>query len=177
MMIKLSKENENMIERIQKMDDREWTIKKKTLIKEIQEGRPLYKKFQKQFLFVRSGFTNVMIPKTVYILQDIQFEIADFEDYNQFFLRVVEPNHLTNRIFIDGTLVWIDAEKGSSQPMSYHVNYAKSVYHVKMSKVGKEKIISEAKAEEMLENKEIFCTISGDLAVKESETVNIFQRS
>ena len=177
MMIELNQHDQNMIKQIQKMDDREWAIKKKTLIKEIQEGKPLYKKFTRLFLFVRSGFTNTMTPKTVYILRNIKFEIANFEDYDPYFLRIVEACHLTNRVFIDSTLIYINAFEGSSQPMAYHVGYAKNVYHVKISKVGKEKVISEEKATEMLENKEIFCTLAGDLATKENETVNIFQRS
>ncbi len=166
-----------MIKKIQKMNDDEWVIKKSTLIKEIRQGMPLYKKLRLQFCFVRVGYTNFMSQTTIYILQDLQFEIAEFEDYEAFFMRKVEPAHLTHRIFMDGTLIYINAIEASSQPLCYNVACAKSAYHTKISKVGKPVIITKESAERMLKNKEIFCTLQGDLATSRSQTVNIYQRS
>ena len=162
--------------KIEDMNDEDWVIKKETLLKEIADGRPLYKKVRKTFLFERSGMTSHLQTLTLWFLQDIEFSIENITEFDCLFMRTVEPAKLSNRVFMDGTLVLINAFEGSSQPLSYNTAFLQAM-HIKTKKVGKEVKISKETAEKMRKDGTIFCKLVNDLATNKNEAVKIYQRS
>ena len=112
----------------------------------------------------------------MWFLQDIQFEIPDVEEFHCLFLRIVEAKQLSNRVFMDGTLILINALEGSSQPLSYNTAFLQAM-HIKTKKVGKEVKISKETAEKMRKEGTIFCKLVNDLATEANQEVRIYQRS
>ena len=114
--------------KIEEMNDEEWAIPKSTLLREIAEGRPLFKKLKLKFLFERTGTTSHLQQITMWFLQDIQFEIPDVEEFHCLFMRPVQPKKLSRNVFMDGTLVLINAFEGSSQPLSYNTAFLHAMH-------------------------------------------------
>lgn len=163
-------------EQISKMDDEDWAIPKETLLKEISEGRPVFKKIKLLFLFEREGITSHLQKITMWFTQNIEFSISDVEDFNHLFMRIVQPAKLSRTVFMDGTLIYINMKEGSTQPLSYNVAFLQQM-HIKTKKVGKETKISKETAERMRKDGTIFCKLVNDIATNKNEAVKIYQRS
>ncbi len=160
-------------DKISKMNDEGWTIPKETLLKEITEGSPLFKKLTLKILFNRQNIDKFLNPIQKFITQSISLEIPDIEEYNHLFLRPV-PAQKLGKIWFQGTIVYVNAKEGSSQAMSLHVYHALNSYNVRIRKQGSEEIVSRNQALAMVKSGEVFCTMSDNIPTRQSEAVKSF---
>jgi len=144
------------------IDDSLWRISLKEAMEEPFQVSPLVKKALVTICMVRSAYDSRLMPISAIFIQDVEFEVPDIEEFQPYYLRVINPR-IRRKKFDKGHILFINLENGSTQPITFDKDKLRKDLHITMKPKGEETKIDMKTFRKMKQNGEIFAIIQGTL--------------